>query len=84
MIAAMLGILSAYDAVIKVEVRDHGDGFSRALDGIDVPLESSDPVKILRVESTPGDECGRCVNSFSPAAGCRCGSHRESQTLIYK
>lgn len=69
MIAAMLGILSAYDAVIKGEVRVHGDGLSHPLDGIDVSLESSDPVKILRVESTPGDECGRCVNSFSPAPG---------------
>ena len=62
-------ILWAEDTVIKVEVRDYGDGLSHPLDGIDVSLEPSHPAKILRVESTPGDECGWCLNSFSPALG---------------
>ena len=46
-----------------------GDGLYHPLDRFDVSLTPGGPAKILRVENTPGDECGWCLNSFSPAPG---------------
>lgn len=46
-----------------------GDGLYYPLDRFDVSLAPGEPSKILRVEDTPGDECGWCMESFSPAPG---------------
>lgn len=46
-----------------------GDGLYYPLDRFDVSLAPGDPAKILRVERTPGEECGWCLSSFSPAPG---------------
>jgi 4'-phosphopantetheinyl transferase len=46
-----------------------GDGLSHPLDSFDVSLAPGEPAKLLRVGSLQGDECGWCVNSFSPAPG---------------
>lgn len=44
-----------------------GDGLYYPLDSFDVSLAPNDPARILRVESTPGDECAWWMDSFSPA-----------------
>ena len=46
-----------------------GDGLHYPLDRFDVSLAPGEPARILRVESTPGDECGWRMESFSPAPG---------------
>jgi len=46
-----------------------GDGLYYPLDCFDVSLAPGEPAKILRVQDTPGDECGWCLSSFSPAPG---------------
>jgi len=46
-----------------------GDGLYFPLDSFDVSLTPGEPSKILRVEDRPGDECGWCIESFSPAPG---------------
>lgn len=46
-----------------------GDGVYHRLDGFDVSLAPGEPARILRVENTPGEECGWRLESFSPAAG---------------
>lgn len=46
-----------------------GDGLYHPLDRFDVSLTPGEPAKILRVESTPGNHCGWCMESFSPAPG---------------
>jgi len=46
-----------------------GDGLSHPLDRFDVSLAPGEPARILRVESTPGDECGWALHSFSPRPG---------------
>jgi 4'-phosphopantetheinyl transferase len=46
-----------------------GDGVHHRLDGFDVSLAPREPARILRVENTPGEECGWRLESFSPAAG---------------
>ena len=50
-------------------VKAMGDGLSHPLGGFDVSLAPGDPAKILRVDETPGDECGWRMESFSPASG---------------
>jgi 4'-phosphopantetheinyl transferase len=50
-------------------VKATGDGLSRPLDGFDVSLAPGDPARILRVDETPGDDCGWRMESFSPAPG---------------
>ena len=50
-------------------VKALGNGLSRSLDSFDVTLAPAEPAKILRVESTPGDECGWTIESFNPAPG---------------
>jgi 4'-phosphopantetheinyl transferase len=44
-----------------------GDGLCHPLDRFDVSL--GDSAKILRVESTPGDQCGWTLHSFLPGPG---------------
>jgi 4'-phosphopantetheinyl transferase len=46
-----------------------GDGLHHPLDHFDVSLAPGEPAKILRVENTPGDDCGWRMESFSPAPG---------------
>ena len=46
-----------------------GDGLSYPLDRFDVSLEPGQPAKILRVDDTPGDQCGWRLESLSPAPG---------------
>ena len=46
-----------------------GDGLSYPLDRFDVSLAPEEPARILRVENTPGDECGWSIESFFPAPG---------------
>jgi len=46
-----------------------GDGLSHPLDRFDVSLTPDEPAKILRVESTPGDDCGWTLHGFSPGLG---------------
>jgi 4'-phosphopantetheinyl transferase len=46
-----------------------GDGLYHPLDRFDVSLAPGEPAKILRVENTPGDQCGWRMEGFSPAPG---------------
>jgi len=46
-----------------------GDGLYCPLDCFDVSLAPGEPARILRVGTTPGERCGWCTESFSPAAG---------------
>ncbi len=46
-----------------------GDGLYHPLDRFDVSLAPEAPARILRVESTAGDRCGWCMESFSPVPG---------------
>jgi 4'-phosphopantetheinyl transferase len=46
-----------------------GDGLSHALDRFDVSLSPDEPAKLIRVDDTPGEECGWDMESFSPAPG---------------
>jgi len=46
-----------------------GLGLYYPLDRFDVSLAPGDPARILRVESTAGDECPWALYSFSPGAG---------------
>jgi 4'-phosphopantetheinyl transferase len=50
-------------------VKALGDGLSMPLGRFDVTLVPGEPAKVLRVESTPGDDSGWWLDSFSPAAG---------------
>lgn len=47
-----------------------GDGFYHALDRFDVSLAPGEPARILRVDGTPGNDCGWRLDSFCPAPGC--------------
>ena len=46
-----------------------GDGFYHALDRFDVSLTPGEPARILRMDDTPGDDCGWRLDSFCPAPG---------------
>lgn len=46
-----------------------GDGLHYELDRFEVSLDPDQPARILRVEDVPGDACGWCIDSFSPAPG---------------
>lgn len=46
-----------------------GDGLYHPLDRFDVSLAPGEPAMILRVENTPGHDCGWRMESFSPAPG---------------
>jgi 4'-phosphopantetheinyl transferase len=46
-----------------------GEGLYYPLDRFDVSLAPGESAKILRVENTPGHECGWCLDSFFPAPG---------------
>jgi 4'-phosphopantetheinyl transferase len=46
-----------------------GDGLNYPLDSFDVSLAPDEPVRILRIEGTPGDNFGWDLSSFSPAPG---------------
>jgi len=46
-----------------------GDGLYHPLDGFDVSLAPGEPAKIVRLENTPGDQCGWRMEGFSPAPG---------------
>lgn len=46
-----------------------GDGLYHPLDSFDVSLALDEPAKILRIKDIPGNECGWCLNSFSPVPG---------------
>jgi 4'-phosphopantetheinyl transferase len=48
-------------------VKALGDGLSYPLDRFDVSLTPGEPARLLRVEDTPGDDCGWSVDGFSPA-----------------
>ena len=46
-----------------------GDGLSHPLDSFDVTLAPNEPPKILRVDNTPGEQCGWSMDSFVPMPG---------------
>jgi 4'-phosphopantetheinyl transferase len=46
-----------------------GDGLYHPLDRFDVSLAPGDPARILRVESTTGDDCGWTLHGFRPGPG---------------
>ena len=46
-----------------------GEGLFFSLDRFDVSLEPDKPARILRIDDTPGDECGWHMQSFRPAPG---------------
>jgi 4'-phosphopantetheinyl transferase len=46
-----------------------GDGLYHPLDRFDVSLAPGEPARLLRVGTTPGDDCDWSLDSFSPAAG---------------
>jgi 4'-phosphopantetheinyl transferase len=46
-----------------------GDGLHYPLARFDVSLAPHEPARILRIGTTPGERCGWCIESFSPAAG---------------
>ena len=46
-----------------------GDGLCHPLDRFDVSLAPSEPAKILRVDSAPGEHCGWTLHSFLPEQG---------------
>ena len=46
-----------------------GDGIYYPLDRFDVSLEPGEPANILRVESTPGEDCEWTLHSFVPEPG---------------
>ena len=50
-------------------VKALGDGLSHALDRFDVSLAPDEPARLIRVDETPGEECGWGMESFSPAPG---------------
>ncbi|HET9707357.1 MAG TPA: 4'-phosphopantetheinyl transferase superfamily protein [Gemmatimonadales bacterium] len=50
-------------------VKALGDGLSYGLDRFEVSLTPGEPAKLLRVENTPGADCGWSLVSFSPASG---------------
>jgi 4'-phosphopantetheinyl transferase len=50
-------------------VKAIGAGVFHPLDSFDVTLAPGEPARILRVENTPGEECGWRLERFSPAAG---------------
>jgi 4'-phosphopantetheinyl transferase len=50
-------------------VKAIGDGLHRPLDSFDVSLVPGEPARILRVEGTPGDQCGWTLDSFLPGPG---------------
>jgi 4'-phosphopantetheinyl transferase len=46
-----------------------GDGLYHALDRFEVSLKPGEPARILNVQNTLGEDCGWCMDSFSPAPG---------------
>ena len=50
-------------------VKALGDGLSHPLDRFDVSLTPGEPARIVRVESTPGEQCGWTLHSLSPGPG---------------
>jgi 4'-phosphopantetheinyl transferase len=50
-------------------VKAIGEGLTHPLDRFDVSLAPGELARILRVDDTPGDQCGWHMASFSPAAG---------------
>lgn len=46
-----------------------GDGLHYPLDRFDVSLAPGEPARILRVEDTPGEQCGWTLHSFTPGSG---------------
>lgn len=46
-----------------------GEGLSHPLDSFDVSLRPGAPARFLRVAGIPGDDCGWCMEGFSPAPG---------------
>jgi 4'-phosphopantetheinyl transferase len=46
-----------------------GDGLYHPLDSFDVSLAPGEPARILRVEHTPGDQCGWTLHDFLPGPG---------------
>ena len=64
----LLGFFNCWtrkEAVVKA----FGDGVFHRLDRFDVSLTPGEPAKILRVDSTPGADCGWSLDSFHPVAG---------------
>jgi 4'-phosphopantetheinyl transferase len=50
-------------------VKALGDGLYHPLDRFDVSLAPDEPARLLRVDDTPGEECGWTLHSFVPGAG---------------
>jgi len=50
-------------------VKALGEGLHYPLDRFDVSLAPGEPARILRVDGTPGDECGWNLWGFSPVPG---------------
>lgn len=50
-------------------VKALGSGLNHPLKRFDVSLAPGEPARILRVDGTPGDECGWGVREFAPAPG---------------
>jgi 4'-phosphopantetheinyl transferase len=46
-----------------------GNGLFHPLDRFDVSLAPGEPARILRVENTPGDDCGWRMDTFCPLPG---------------
>ncbi len=66
--AKLLGFFNCWTRK-EAFVKALGDGLFHRLDRFDVSLTPGEPAKILRVENTPGDDCGWSLDSFHPAAG---------------
>jgi 4'-phosphopantetheinyl transferase len=50
-------------------IKARGDGLHYPLDRFDVSLAPGEPANILRVESTPGEDCEWTLDSFVPEPG---------------
>lgn len=64
----MLGFFNCWTRK-EAFVKALGRGLSHRLDSFDVSLAPYEPARILRVDSTPGRDCGWRLDSFSPVPG---------------
>lgn len=69
-------------------VKALGDGLYHPLDRFDVTLAPGEAARLLRVESTPGDQCGWGLHAFAPGPGlvgavaARAPAHEGGSTAV--